>query len=244
MPIDPLIPEDGSHQAETIAVNPAAGDSEDAISALNCTAIDHGVGFHHGQAEARQVVAAWAVEARHFSGFTAQQGAAALLASRGDALHHFGHGCGAELACGYVIKEKQGLCAAGDHVVDAHRHQVDAHVVVPPMGLGQFEFGANPIGACHQQGLPQAGRQSAEAAEPSQPAHNFGATGGLHAGSNPIHKCPACGHVHPCRAVIHAIEAHRALVPDPLTPPQPSPWTTRRSAHIPISCADPGHLGC
>ena len=36
------------------------------------------------------------------------------------------------------------------------------------MGLGQFELGAHPVGAGHQKGFPQPGRQAAEAAEAPQ----------------------------------------------------------------------------
>jgi hypothetical protein len=182
---------------------PAAGHRQDAIARLHGPSIHHGIGFHHGHAEAGQVVFAGGIEARHLGGFAAEQGAAALAAAIGDALHHLGHGLRAELAGGDVVQEKQGLGAAGDHVVDAHRHQVDAHGVVAAVGLGQLQLGAHPITAGHEQGLAQALRQSAEATEAAEAAHHLRPSGGVHAAADPFHEGPSGHHIHPSCAVVH-----------------------------------------
>ena len=62
--------------------------------------------------EAGQVVLVFRIEAGHFGGFAADQGAAGLHA----ALRHAGDdvrdALGLVLAAGDVIQEKQGLCAA------------------------------------------------------------------------------------------------------------------------------------
>ena len=128
------------------------------VPGLDEASIDELVFLHHGHAEAGQVVAAGGVEARHLSGFTPQQGTAALGAAVGNAHHHLRHRCGAELAGGDVIEEEERFGAAGDHVVGAHGHQIDAHPVVALAVLGQLQLGAHPVGAGHQQGLAQACR--------------------------------------------------------------------------------------
>ena len=156
--INRLVFQDAPHQAEAIAVDPAAGDGHDGVAGHHAAAVNHLSGFHHGHAEAGQVVATGPVEARHFSGFPTQQGAAALEAAIGNAFHHLRHRLGAELAGGDVVEEEQGFGAAGDDVVDAHRHQVDAHIVVMAVGLGQLQLGANPITPCHQEGVLEARR--------------------------------------------------------------------------------------
>ena len=159
--IDRLALKNAAHQAEAIAMDPTAGHRQDAIPGANGPSIDQGACLDHGHAETGQVVAARGIEARHFGRFAAKQGAAALAAAVGDALHHLSHGLRAELACGDVIKEEKRLGPAGDYVVDAHRHQVDAHIVVAAVGLSQLKLGANPVGARDQQGIPQPGGQSA-----------------------------------------------------------------------------------
>jgi hypothetical protein len=89
-----------AHQAEAIAVHATAGHSKDLVAGRHGAAIDQGVLLHHGHAEASQVVATGAIEAGHFGGFPAQQGAAALTAAVGDPFHHGGHRLGTELAGG------------------------------------------------------------------------------------------------------------------------------------------------
>jgi hypothetical protein len=128
------------------------------VAGLDPSAVDQLLLFDHRQAEAGQVVTVGAVEAGHLRGLPTQQRAAAAAAAGRDALHHLRQGGGAELAGGDVIQEEQRFGAAGDHVVDAHRHQVDADAVVATMGLGQVELGADPVGARHQQGAAQSSR--------------------------------------------------------------------------------------
>ncbi len=148
---------------------------------------------------------AGSVEARHLGGLAAQQGAATPAAAVGDALHHLRHGLGAELAGGDVVEKEEGLGAAGDHVVDAHRHQVDADVVVAAMGLGQLQLGAHPIGAGHQEGAAQSLGQPAEAAEAPESAEHLGPAGRLDAAADPFHEGASGDDVHAGCAVIHGL---------------------------------------
>ena len=186
-------------------MHPTAGDGHDAVAWHDQPAVDQLVGLDHGHAEAGQVVAARTVEARHLRRFAPQQGAAALAAAIGDALHHLGQRLGAEPARGDVIEKEEGGGAAGDHIVHAHRHQIDAHPVVNAMGLGQFKLGAHPVGAGHQQGVAQAGGQAAEPPEAAQAPHHLRSAGGVHAGADPLHEGATGDDIHPGTAVIHGI---------------------------------------
>ena len=211
--------QDATHQAEAIAVHPTAGHRQDLIAGLHLAAIDQIVLLHHRHTEARQVVAAGAIEPRHFGGFAPQQGTAAAPAAIGDALHHRRHGLRGQFAGGDVIEKKQWLGAAGDHVVDAHGHQIKAHAVVAAMGLGQLELGAHPIGARHQQRFAHARRQAAEAAESTQPPENLRAARRFHAGADAVHEGAAGHHVDAGSAVIHARKATICLDPAPARRP-------------------------
>ena len=128
-------------------MNTATGHSHDAIASLHAAAINELVLIDHRHAKTSQVVAARAIEPRHFGGLSAEERTAALAAAVGDALHHFSHGLGRELPGGDVIQEKQRLSPACHHVVDAHRDEVNANPVVAAMGLGQLQLGPDPIGS-------------------------------------------------------------------------------------------------
>ena len=243
-PIDLVGLEDPAHQAETIAVHAAAGDGNDLIAGDHSAAIDQGVFLDDRHTEAGQVVATGAIEAGHFGSFAAEQGAAALAAAIGNPLDNGRHGLRAELAGGQVIEKEEGLGAAGDHVVDAHGHQVDADTVVAAVGLGQFELGAHPIGARHQQGLAQARRQSAQAAEAAQAAQNLGPTGGINAGADAFDKGPSRHHVHAGCAVVHSRAAVAPILQRRAAPwgpgsdhRPPGRWTAGRLAPFTISLA-------
>ena len=134
-----------AHQAEAVAVDTAAGHADHGITRLNLLSINQLALFNNGDAEPGQVVATRWVEARHFGGFAAEQRAAALLAAVSDALNNLSHGVRAQCARGHVVEKKQRLGAGCDHVVHAHRHQVDPNVVVGLVVLRQFEFGADTI---------------------------------------------------------------------------------------------------
>ena len=112
-------------------------------------------------------------------GLTADEGAArlhtALCHAGDDRRHLFRH----VLADGNVIQEKQGLCAAADHVVHAHGHAVDADGVMLVQQLSQTQLGAHTVGAGDQHRLRYTGqiggKQAAEAANVRNYAGDVGA---------------------------------------------------------------------
>ena len=71
---------------------------------------------------------------------------------------------------GHVVEEEQRLGPAAQGVVDAHRHQVDAHRVVHARQRGHLELGAHAVGAGDQHRvLVAAGEQRAGEIELKQP---------------------------------------------------------------------------
>ena len=111
--------------------------------------------------------------------FAADQGASRLNA----ALRNAGYDCrnlfGHVLPDGYVIKEKQGLCAAAYYIVYAHGHAVYADGIMPVHKLRKAQLGAHAIGAGYEYRLRHAsnvwGKQSAEAADIGNHARDIGA---------------------------------------------------------------------
>ena len=104
-------------------------------------------------------------------GLAAEQhalGAQAALVHAGDDLGDlFGH----DLADHEVVEEEQRHGAAGRHVVDAHRHEVDADGAQLVHGAGQLDLGAHAVGAGHQHRVLEL-RQPHRSAEAAQPAEH------------------------------------------------------------------------
>jgi len=56
-----------------------------------------------------------------------------------------------------VVEEEERLGALGEHVVDAHRHQIHAHRVELAGRDGELELGANPVRAGDENRVVEAG---------------------------------------------------------------------------------------
>ena len=109
--------------------------------------------FDDADGEAGHVEFARGVDGGHFGGFAAEQGAAGLHAAVGDALDDFGGGGGVEGVEGEVVEEEEGFAALDDEVVDVHGNEVDADGVVFFEGGGDFDFGADAVGAGDEDGV-------------------------------------------------------------------------------------------
>ena len=125
--------------------------------------------FDRTHAEARQIIVARRVHARHFGGFATDQRAARLPASFRDACDHPLSDRIVELSGGEIIQKEQGFGTLYDQIVDAHRDQVDAHAVMPVMLDRQLQFGAHAVIGRDQQRIGIAGglriEKSAKAAD-------------------------------------------------------------------------------
>ena len=128
--------------------------------------------------EARDVVVAERVHARHLGGLAADQRAARGAAGLGDALDELGQVLGHELAGGVVVEEEERLGAAAEDVVDAVVDQVDADAAVAPGGDRDLDLGADRVGARGEHPAVRRSRlEREEAAERADPAEDLGGVG-------------------------------------------------------------------
>ena len=92
-----------------------------------------------------------------------------------------------ELSGGEIVEEEQRLGALNDDVIDAHRHQVDAHRVVAPGIDGEPQLGADPVGSRHQHRFSVAvERHLDQRAEAADAAQHLAPHGAAHAGLDPL----------------------------------------------------------
>ena len=112
---------------------------------------------------------------------------------------------GIHAAQGQIIEEKERLGAEREDVVDAVIDQIGAHGGVHAHGRGDFELGADAIGAGDQHGLAPAlqveGEQRAERADAAEHAARKGARG--HA-ANPFLGLIGAGDIHAGIGIAHA----------------------------------------
>ena len=78
-----------------------------------------------------------------------------------------------EFPGGEVVEEEQRFGALHEHVVDAHRDQVDADRVVAVQDMGELELGADAVGAGYQHRLAVTAGQVEQGAETAQSGHDF-----------------------------------------------------------------------
>jgi len=95
----------------------------------------------------------------------------------GDSLDHVPGDRQIKLAAGEVIEEEQRLGALHQHVIHAHRHQVDADRAVPSQREGELQLGADAVGARDQHRLAVFLRDCAQRAKAADAAEHFGPQG-------------------------------------------------------------------
>jgi hypothetical protein len=129
------------------------------------------------------------IHARHFGGFTADEGAAGDAAALGNALDDAGAGGDVELAGGVVVEEEQRLGTLDDDVVDAHGDEVDADGGVAAGFDGDPELGADAIVGGDEDGIGETGGfQIEQAAETADLAIGAGTARGAHGGLDGLDK--------------------------------------------------------
>ncbi len=171
--------DDLAHQRIAVGVRAVGSEAQHHVAGLDVLAGDDLALFHHAHRKAGEVVFAHRIHAGHLGGLAADQRAAGLLATVGDALDHFGGGRHVELAAGEVVEEEQRLGALHQDVVHAHRDQVDADGVVAVQLESELEFGAHAVGAGYQHRLLVFFGDLDQAAEAADAAQDFGAHGAL-----------------------------------------------------------------
>ncbi len=169
---------------ERIAVRVQAGGSQadEHVALLHAFGVEHLRAVDNADGEAGQVIVVRVHHAGVLSHFPTHERATRLTASLADAGDDLGHMLLAQLADGDVVQEEQRLGAAGEDVVHAHGHQVDAHGAVLAGELGDLELRAHAVGARNQQRLFHILRRgdAEQPAEPADVAHDLRTVGGMH----------------------------------------------------------------
>ena len=123
------------------------------------------------------------------------------VAARGDAADDRRGGLDVEFAGREIIQEEQGFGALHQHVVHAHRDQVDADGVVAAQLLRQLELGADAVGAGDQDRLAVLAGQVEQRAESAQAAHHLGPETALDQRLDAFDECVAGIDVDACVAI-------------------------------------------
>ena len=128
------------------------------------------------------------IDAGHFGGLAADQGAADLAAGRRDTFDHLGAGLRIELAAGEIVEKEQRLGALHHKIVDRHGDEIDADRVVAAGLDGDLDLGADPVGRGDQDRIVKArGLEVEQAAESADLGTGAGARGGTHQRLDQIH---------------------------------------------------------
>ena len=114
-------------------MQPGARQADDDVAGATFAAVDDALALDDADAEAGEVVVAAVVDAGQLGGLAADQRAAGLPAALGDAGDHARGDVDVERAGREVVEEEQRLGAGDEHVVDAHRDEIDADRVVAPV---------------------------------------------------------------------------------------------------------------
>src|SRR5438270_9009433 len=125
-------------------------DADQHVAVLYGPAVDDLGLFDHTDGEAGEIVIALRVHARHLGGLTAHKRATRLATAFADAGDDLRIAYRIELGGREVVEKEQRLRAAGDDVVHAHRHEIDADGVVTIELDRELELGADAICAGDQ----------------------------------------------------------------------------------------------
>jgi hypothetical protein len=172
-----VLAKDAPDQRVAVGMRAAGGEAQQRVAGLDGPAVDDSVLLDHADAKPGEVVLAFRVHAWHFRGLPADQRAARLLAALGDAADHAHGDRLVELAAGEIIEEEERLGALHEHVVHAHRHQVDADPVVASERECELQLGADAVGAGDEDRLLVLLRDRAQRAEAAQARQHLRAHG-------------------------------------------------------------------
>ena len=153
----------------------ARSEAEHRIAGGDAAPVDDPALLHHADGEAREVVFAGRIHARHLGGLAADERAPRLLAAGGDAPNHGCGGVHVELPAREVVEEEERLGALHENVVHAHRDEVDADGVVPLELERELELGADPVGAGDQHRFAIILRDFEQCAEAADAGQHLGA---------------------------------------------------------------------
>jgi hypothetical protein len=149
--------DDSAHQREAVGMDAGGGEPQHDVARRDAAAVDHRAALDGANREAREVVVAVGVHARHLGRLAADQRATGLAAAARDARDDGAALCHGQLPRRVVVEEEERLGALDDEVVDAHGDEVDADVVVQPGLDRDLELGPDAIRRRDDQRVREAG---------------------------------------------------------------------------------------
>src|SRR5689334_18392640 len=138
-------------------MNAGAGEPEDDITGGDARSGEHIVTLHRADAEARKVIIAERVHARHLRRLTPDESATGLPAALGNRRNHGGRNLTVQFSRRIIIEEKQRLSALNDEIVGTHCDEIDADAVMTPRLDRELQLGADPVVRGNEQWIPIAG---------------------------------------------------------------------------------------
>ena len=114
------------------------------------------VPFSGSDDEARKIVLALRVKARHLGGLATDQGHAILLAREANPAYHLGSDLRVEPTDGKIVQEEQRGGTLDGDVVDAMVDQALAHAIVAVCGERNLELRPDSVGGADEDGIRQA----------------------------------------------------------------------------------------
>src|SRR5260370_625208 len=127
--------------------------AEDDVSGFDVFAGDDAVTLDYADDESGEIIFAMGIEAGHLRGFSADQGAAVVLAGVGQTFHNFFGNFGLKFAGGEVIHEEERRSALDRNVIHAMVYQVGADGVVDLHFEGKFQLCPYAVHARNQDGI-------------------------------------------------------------------------------------------
>ena len=186
-----------ANQRIAVGVYAGGGNTDQRIAGLDAGAVDHLFLIDHADREAGHIVLVFRIEARHFSGFAADQRAACLTAALCDTGNHLCDLLRVVLADCNIVEEEQRLCTAAGDIVYAHGNAVDANGVVLVHQERQLELGADAIRTGNEDRILHAIEIRAEqAAEAAERTHNALGKGAFYHRLHQLDRFVACGNVN------------------------------------------------
>ena len=155
-------------------MQPARDQAKDDVAGTDSRAVDHARSLDDADAATGQVELVDLEDTRMLGRLPTDQRRTGLATAGSHAADELGHGDRVEPADGHVVEERQRLGAGADHVVGAHRDEVDADGVEPADGRGDDRLRADPVGRGDQERLAIALRDRERTTEPTQTTDDLG----------------------------------------------------------------------
>ena len=194
-----------AHQGKAVAVNAGAGKTDQYVAGLQIRSRDHLLLIHDPYREAGKIVLVLRIKAGHLRRLPADQGGSRLSAAVRHALYDRSDLLRIIFPAGDVIQEKQRFSARAGNVVDAHRHAVDPHGIMPVHQERQLQLRSHAVRSGNQGGLFHIfkalhGKGSRKTTQPSQ---DLGTHGLLHVLLHQLNRSVTGFNIHSGILIIH-----------------------------------------